>query len=206
MPTHIRAHVTWQTGSLLPRDKIQITPCFRHQQILPVDGGPEWDDLAEDLATGIRTSLAAGNAQALEVKLYEIKDPVAGEPNRPKGQHVLDPANAAEAQTYRELACCLSFYGGENAPHQRGRLYVPAFLLLTTSTVGVRPATVIQNKAGALATVFAGLGGIDVDWIVWSPTRKLATRVTNWFVDDEWDVQRRRGLVPAVRVAGTTGG
>jgi hypothetical protein len=137
------------------------------------------------------------------VKLYQLGQPA---PNRPKATKTLNPANASEAGIFREMACCLSFYGGPNAPRNRGRLYVPAFLVFSGTTPGVRPTDTIRDKVGELAPILAGLGGINVDWIVWSPTNTAATKVDHWFVDDEWDVQRRRGLRPTTRTAGTTGG
>lgn len=200
MPTHIRALCGWQVGSALPRDVMQITPCFRHQAVLPFDD-PNWQDLADDLADGLQTWASVAKRQ-LTVKLYQIGEPI---PNRPKATALRDAGSLAETGTPRELAICLSFYGGPNAPWNRGRLYLP-FHMLGMSSPGPRPDSSMRTKAGALAPTLAGLGGVDVDWIVWSPTRGQATRVENWFVDDEWDVQRRRGLKPTTRTTGTTGG
>lgn len=204
MPTHIRAQVQWHVGTMLPRDVCQITPCFRHQLGI-VEGDPDWQTLADDLAAGLQTwcSPILGNSNQLDVKLYEIGEPP---PNRPRAVKVLNAGNSAEANSFREAACCLSFYGGDNTPRQRGRLYIPAFIASSGSTLGVRPSTTIRSKIAELVPLFAGLGGVNVDWIVWSPTAQAATRVENWWVDDEWDVQRRRGLKSTARTAGTTGG
>jgi hypothetical protein len=204
MPTHIRAQCSWQVGSTLPRDRVQITPCFRHQLGI-IEGAPDWQTLADDLHAGLTgwASPVIGNSNELTVKLYEIGKPP---PNRPQATKVSALPNAAEASIFREMACCLSFYGGSNNPNQRGRLYIPLFLASSGTTPGVRPSTTVRDKIGTLAPIFAGLGGVNVDWIVWSPTKQAATRVTNWWVDDEFDVQRRRGLRPTARTSGTTGG
>jgi hypothetical protein len=205
MPTHIRAHCQWQVGSPFPRDVVQITPCFRHQGILPGDD-PNWQTLADDLSAGLNTfNSTIGNSMASTVKVYEIKDPVPGVPNRPKATKAINPTNMAEAGLPREVALCLSFYGGPNGPRNRGRLYIPAFMLVP-SVMPVRPAQATRDKVGTLVALFAGLGGIDVDWIVWSQTNKAATKIDHWYVDDEWDAQRRRGLQPSTRSSGTTGG
>jgi hypothetical protein len=199
VPTHIRASISWQMTSMLPRDAVQITPHFRHQAILPGDD-PSWQDLADDLAAGI-DGWDLGTRQ-LTVRLYDV----AGAPiNRPKAIKVLNPATFQSAVTAREVALCLSFWGGNNEPHNRGRLYAP-FSLFSGSVPGERPVAAMQQKVADLVPIFAGLGGVDVDWIVWSPTRDAATKVEGWYVDDEWDTQRRRGLKPASRLAGTTGG
>jgi hypothetical protein len=204
MPTHIRAQCYWQVGSTLPRDRFVINPCFRHQ-LDPLDDDPAWQDLADDLAEAIKAWEFSPTQNELTVKLYEIKDHVAGAPNRPKATKTLNAASAVEATSFREIACCLSFYGGSNSPRQRGRLYLPHFKV-TTGDFAVRPVSTTRSKVGALATIFADLGGINVDWIVWSPTNNSATKVTNWFVDDEWDVVRSRSAKPTTRTAGTTSG
>lgn len=201
MPTHIRASCSWQLGSMLPRDAVQITPCFRHQRIDPLQG-TDWTQLATDLANGLNTWRTQPANQQLTVRLYEIGLPPI---NRPKATVVLNPAQSVESSVPREVALCLSFFGGNNEPHNRGRLYIPP-TLFTGGVPTVRPTQAMRDKVGELAGIFAGLGGVDVDWIVWSKTRAAATKVTNWYVDDEWDTQRRRGLKPTTRSSGTTGG
>lgn len=202
MPTHIRALCSWQSNSMLPKDVHQITPCFRHQQILPVEGGPEWDTLANDLINGLDTWDITSSTHEMKVRLYEIG---GAKPNRPKATVTKYPGVSAALPVPPELAICLSFSGGPNAPHNRGRLYIP-YWCVSSSSPGERPTGTNQTKVGALVPLFAGLGGVDVDWIVWSPTRTQATKVERWFVDDEWDVQRRRGYRPLTRTSGTTGG
>lgn len=204
MPTHIRAACQWAVGSTLPRDSMQITPHFRHQNPLGV-GDTDWQQLADDLAAGLAgwASPQIGNSNQLTVKLYEIGKPP---PNRPAATKILNAGQAGEASTFRELAVCLSFYGGPNAPSNRGRLYVPYFMASAGTSLGVRPSSTVRDKVGTLAPIFAGLGGVNVDWIVWSPTKQAATKVDHWWVDDEYDVQRRRGLKVTARTSGTTGG
>jgi hypothetical protein len=197
---HVRAMCQWSIGSALPRDVMQITPCFRVQEDFS-PGGTGWTDLADDLADGLQVWEGATKRQ-LTVKLYQIGEP---KPNRPKATAVRDVGVFTESACPRELAVCLSFYGGQNAPHQRGRLYTPP-TFYTSGALPVRPTAPWRARVAELVPLFAGLGGINVDWIVWSPTRSLATKVDHWWVDDEWDVQRRRGLKPAARDAGTTGG
>jgi hypothetical protein len=204
MPTHIRAQCCWQIDSLFPRDRACINPCFRHQSLL-VEGAPEWQQLADDLAAGINGWGLNSAGHELVVNLYEIKDAVAGEPNRPKATKKLNAGVSGATTAPGEIALCLSFYGGSNSPRERGRLYLPYYMVNATAPPN-RPSTAARTKAGDLVPILAGLGGVNVDWIVWSPTRKAATKVTNWFVDDEWDTVRRRGLKPSVRTAGTTGG
>jgi hypothetical protein len=201
VPTHIRALCSWAVGSSLPRDVMQVTPCFRHQAVLPFDD-PNWQDLADDLAVGLNGWASGSATRQLTVKLYEI----GGEkPNRPKAVAVNAAGSMSETSYPREVCVCFSFYGGRNAAHQRGRLYLPYWTLSSTPPA-VRPSVSHRDKVVTLAPVLAGLGGVDVDWIVWSPTRNEATKVEHVYADDEWDIQRRRGLKPTTRSEATTGG
>jgi hypothetical protein len=56
--------------------------------------------------------------------------------------------------------------------------------------------TLALNYADALSA----LGGIDVDWVVHSPTHDTNTKVKEAWVDDEWDTQRRRGQRATKRI------
>jgi hypothetical protein len=63
-----------------------------------------------------------------------------------------------------------------------------------------------MTKVMALGPIFANLGGSDVDWIVWSRKNHTATKVQNYWVDDEWDTVRSRGLKRSTRQVATTSG
>ena len=67
-----------------------------------------------------------------------------------------------------------------------------------------RPSQTTRDKVAELAPILAALGGVDVDWSVWSKVDGQARAVTNWWIDDEWDTQRLRGLRGATRTEGTT--
>lgn len=201
MPTHIRAQVACAVGTTLPRDTMQVTPCFRHQAILPTES-PDWQNLADDLLE-IFTGWAVGAAtRQWVVKLYQIGLP---KPNRPKAIAMANVGLSAEAGSFREMAVCLSFTAGNNLPQNRGRLYLPR-IWLNSGAPGVRPLPAELDRVELLPPLLAGLGGVDVDWGVWSPTQAAFSRAERWWVDDEYDVQRKRGLRPTTRREGTTGG
>jgi hypothetical protein len=53
--------------------------------------------------------------------------------------------------------------------------------------------------------IFTNLGGTNVDWIVWSTVLSSAAKVTDWWVDDSWDIIRSRKLQSfQPRLKGTT--
>jgi hypothetical protein len=91
-----------------------------------------------------------------------------------------------------------------NTKRRRGRLYVPFYWLFPASALADRPSLTVRTKVGDLAQVLQDLGGVDIDWSVWSKADGQARAVSNWWVDDEWDTQRRRGLRPTTRVSGST--
>jgi hypothetical protein len=203
VPTHIRAMCQWQVGSGLPEDVMQITPCFRAQADWDPLGGTDWDSLAQDLVTALEGWTFQD--RKLTVKLYDIDEAAPGHINRPKATKVSTNVMTHEQSFPRELSLCLSFYGGTNQKRERGRLYVP-YWLISGDDPGVRPSDANLAYVAGLVPIFANLGGTNVDWIVWSTTGDKATKVTNAYVDDEWDTQRRRGLRPTKRHAVTTSG
>jgi hypothetical protein len=108
----------------------------------------------------------------------------------------------------------LSFQGaqesGANMRRRRGRLYLPPMDTSSLSLVGGRvtvaapTVTTIVNAADAMLNMSSTLG---LQWAVFSPTTLAETGsydaafedVTNGWVDNEWDIQRRRGTVAQSR-------
>lgn len=205
MATRFRAQIGWAVESLLPRDQVTINPCFSHGFDPSTITGVDWQTLADDLKTAVQ-GWNPTPARQITVKLYEIKAPVAGVPNRPKATSVYGTGVNTGSNTPGELAICLSYYGGDAGPSKRGRLFLPLTVVNNSLSPGNRPGATERAKVGALATSFAQLGGVNVDWGVWSPTRNQFTKADHWYVDDEWDTVRSRGLRPTTRTSGTTSG
>lgn len=182
--------------SLLPRDELVITPHFNDAGV-----GTDPDGLTSDLATALSDWWAV--AGRVEVTAYEVAGPP---PHYPMGQTILNPTGAPASNCPREIAVCLSYFATNNVPRRRGRLFIP-HPVISTGTAGttpdVRPNAATRTKAGALAPIFADLGGPDVDWVVYSRVDGVARPVTDWWVDDEWDTIRSRGLRSTTRLAGT---
>lgn len=187
-----------QMGSQLPRDAMMINPVINNVSGL---GGAQ--QLVDDWATVIKTFSGITTAGQITVKAYDCE---GTKPVYPAATKILNPGTTMATSTYpREIALCLSFYNVHNAPRMRGRLYIPlAWMNSVTGPPGERPSAAYIAKVAGLATSLQSLGGIDDDWSVWSGIDKVARKVTNWFVDDEWDTQRRRGLRSTSRTVGTT--
>lgn len=204
MPIY-RAQVSFGADSALPRDRFVITP------VLANTGGVLTDAEAQPLANDLRdrivgwlTTYGTPNRE-VQVKLYNAETPGSrANPNFPLATAIANANLFPASGVPRELAVCLSFYSERNTPRRRGRLYVPLPLLVPSSIAGTRPNQTLREAVGALSGVLTGAGGVDIDWSVHSRLDGVARAVTHWWVDDEYDVQRRRGFRSTTRTTGTT--
>jgi hypothetical protein len=198
VPTNLRLQVAIKADTFLPRDAIVNTLYFSD-----VVGSPDEDALCNDLAV-IYRDYWMGSPTEIVVKSY---DNDGTPPVLPNGQAIISSGVGPRNSTVpREQALCLSFYAGQNVPRKRGRIYLPAGCADSAANLGgLRPATALMNRALSLAQKFADLGGANIAWKVYSPTTNEYHSVTNAWVDDEWDTQRRRGLRPTTRVSSAPG-
>jgi len=187
-----RLQCSWQLDSVNVRDQMVITP---HFEVL--NPAVDVQQLCEDMVTGLKT--ITPGTEEIRVKGYDAQGTV---PVYPEGDAVVNKGIARATSRPRELAVCLSFYGGRNVKRQRGRLYLPCDPFGVNAT-GIRPSMPIP-KIPLLVDLFTGLGGVDVDWCVYSRVLDRAFPVTNWWYDDEFDVMRSRGMKSTSRVTGTT--
>jgi hypothetical protein len=188
-----KVQVACALDTILPRDRIVNT---FHLDDHGVTSDPT--GLAEDTA-GIFETLY-GSAREIDVRVY----PTGAAPNYPVGQYVRQLGQAGAATTGpREVAVCLSYYGERNLPRTRGRMYICVAAGQNLSMSGNRPNAFTRDQVIAVADGIAGLGGPDVDWIYWSKLTGEHGPVKHAYVDDEWDVVRKRGLRPSTRTAKT---
>ena len=94
-------------------------------------------------------------------------------------------------------------YATKNQPRLRGRLYIPNGLISGGATIAGRPTT--AQRAAALSfgpTLFKGLPA-GVAPVVYSKKNDSAAVITDYWVDDEWDIVRSRGNRATTRSTGT---
>jgi len=178
--------------SALPRDRAVITPHFNDQGV-----GSDPQGLCDDLADALAPYFL--NDREIIVRAYDAEGTA---PVYPEGEAVRNPGGNPASGYPREVAICLSFYSTRNIPRQRGRLYIPLYAL--GGSIAVRPEPATRTKVMALGPIFSDLGGVDVDWSVYSKTDGVARPVTNYWCDDEWDTIRSRGLRATTREMATT--
>lgn len=192
MPIY-RAQLACHVDSQLPRDAVVVTPHFDDHGV-----GSDPQNLCDDLANAYVNWL--GGLAHVSCKFYVA---TGNPPHYPVAEADVNPTSERVSTCPREVALCLSYYSERNVPRYRGRLFLPCGAMGET-TPGVRPTGQQMNRVGEFATILQDLGGVDVDWVVWSRTDKQARPVTNWWVDNEWDTVRARGLRSSSRIMGST--
>jgi hypothetical protein len=181
-----RAKIDFHVDTGLPRDVISVNPCYISQ------GDPQ--ALADQLKTNIIAHVLNGALNWFVIRLYNVRQ-------APPSYPVAEASNVVAAKasvTPRELALCLSFYSEHNRPSQRGRIYWP--MALINGTPAQRPTQAQMQQVADIGkdvlNVAPGLG----QWAIWSPTRQEEHVVTDYWVDDEWDIVRSRGLKGTTRI------
>lgn len=189
-----RALVGMRWTDSVPRDYMSHTVYFDAATANTAD--------LEELATDVKNAFNAipfyGAGRGYDVRIYDMGQ---AKPRQILAQEVTTPAGAQAGLGNRDVALCISFFAGRNLPRSRGRLYLGPFV---AGTAGMyRPSTGVRDDAGTLAPALAAAGGDQFHWGVYSRLDNVCRTVTDWYVDDEWDTQRRRGLKATARTAGT---
>jgi hypothetical protein len=136
------------------------------------------------------------------IKIYNLDDPL---PRAPVAEIPLALTITSGTSMPPEVAVCCSFQGprvsGQSQARRRGRIYLGPLRSAFLGTTG-RPASTtaptIVNGAAPLLQLNV-LGGIaDMKWVV-SSTFGGRPVITNGWVDNEFDTQRRRGRKYTVR-------
>lgn len=188
-----RLQTIFQLDTAFPRDAMVITPHFDDHGILS-DPGNLCSDLAAAMAgkPGIR-------ATKVTVKAYDAQ---GTPPVYPVAQASVNDLTIGQTAVPREMCLCLSFFSERNIPSQRGRLYIPADFVVASGAMGKQPSSPQMTSVADFATIFKDLGGVDVDWSVYSRKHDKAYPVSDWWVDNEWDTMRSRGLHSTNRITG----
>lgn len=183
-----RAQIGFPFDTDFPRDVITLNPHFN-------------GDDAQALAVALKANLIAraeiGAATPFTIKVYDAKKPPPSYPLAVASQGT----GHAPSSAPREVAVCLSYYGGYNRPQFRGRIYIPMSLI--PGGLGLHPTGTQQSSVGSWANTFGKNLPQGAFWTLYSRKRGADAQVTNWWVDNEWDTIRSRGLRPESRIAGT---
>jgi hypothetical protein len=188
MPLY-RAQVTTEQSAGIPRDHFSNTIHFN-------DIGPtsDPDNIAQDTAQAFADfNTSPAGWDRYRCKLYDLADP---EPRNPVAEQVVTVVPAGTPNGPREVVLCLSFYSQQNRPRWRGRLYLGPWAL----PYAERPTDPFMTQCLDLATALGNVGGVDVDWCVYSTMDNAARPITNAWCDNEWDTMRSRGMRATARM------
>lgn len=136
------------------------------------------------------------------VKTYLMSEP---EPRAPINETIWSFSNApAGNPAPPEIALCLSFQGdrvsGQSQARRRGRIYFGPLDLADVHTDGRPTSGLVTDLLSLGDTLINASEGMEGGkWVVWSPTEAASTVVTNGWVDNAFDIQRRRGVAATVR-------
>lgn len=132
-------------------------------------------------------------------------------PNYPRATVAVNVGTPWNTSLPREICLVLSYAGtNKGNKNERGRIYLSPQLNTTQAGLTLRPSAAQMTWAlGWYATSnesFPDLGGVDWKFGVWSRTLKKFTQTQQAWCNDDWDVQRSRGLRESTRQAITREG
>jgi len=184
-----RVQIQFPHASGLPRDTVTINPHY-------------FGDSPQALADALKTNLIANthvtNIHPFVIKIYDAQKAPPSFPLATASNGTTPPASAAVS----ELSLCLSYYSTWNRPRYRGRLYLPSRLIRAGAPVDRPTSAEITNALSFGVTLGKSLPPSH-NWVVYSKANDASYGVTNYWVDDEWDIVRSRGLRGTVRQQGT---
>jgi len=182
-----RAQIAFPFDSAFPRDVVTINPHFI---------GDNAQAVADALKANMIASVHVGASLPFSIKIYDAK-------KAPPSYPIAQASNGTGFLTTdkpREVGLCLSFYSTFNRPSYRGRLYIPGAII--GGAQALRPTGSQRQAAGDWAAIL-GVGlPAQHTWAVYSRKLGVANTISDWFVDDEWDIQRKRGMRPTTRLTG----
>lgn len=181
---NLRANIAFHMDSAFPRDDITINPHY---------AGDNAQALADALARNLKASSRVGATFPFTIKVYDAEKPP---PSYPLATAVNGTGFLANIKP-REVALCLSYYSTYNRPTYRGRLYIPGHFI--SGSLGIRPTPTQRDDALAWATLLTDQLPANHTWIIWSRKTRKGWTVSDCWVDDEWDIQRSRGLKGTTR-------
>jgi hypothetical protein len=184
----VKTQISFACDSTLPRDRVVITPHY-------FTDDPQ--ALADKLLLNVKGITLVGAVVDLQVKVYDQAGPP---PHFPIGE-AHQVGSAVTSPGPRETALCLSYYATRNRARYRGRLYIPnAFI---GGPINVRPTSTQRSAAMAFGPALGKNLPSGSTWVVWSTVDATHRPVTDYWVDDEWDTIRSRGLKGTTRSTGT---
>ena len=204
MATVYKFTVSMPVTDTLPRNRITNTFHLEH-----VTGGLA-DVALESMCADIVNMYQSRYGDATKEIACKAYDTDAV-PNYPRAEVSENGGNVWSQNLPREIALVLSYAGDRRGvKSERGRIYLNPLIGPLAVAPGLRPSVGAMNWALDFFRVanasFPDLGGVDWKFGIYSQTYKTFTQAQQAWVNDDWDIQRRRGLRESTRVTATREG
>jgi len=150
------------------------------------------------LSLAVKAFLSPAIASA-EWRFYDLADP---EPRVPISRTPLYGTPSTNVPMINEAAVCLSMHGDAPVtPRKRGRVYIGPLNTNALASGQTSDARVDGGFRDVLCAAASRLveSLLPLTLIVWSPTSGLQIPVVGGWVDDAFDIQRRRGMDATTR-------
>jgi hypothetical protein len=193
--------ITIPAVTAIPADAVVNTWGFEITQTPATDAHPVIEGHLKTFYDAWANYRGALHAWTLaRAKWYDLSQP---KPRAPIRDQNLALSSAVQTTTLpTEVALCFSFQGtrisGLKQARRRGRVYLGTLATVAQSSSSGRPAaallTALVTAGSALAAACEAATGFD--WVVISNTpteASFSAQVTDGWVDDAFDTQRRRG-------------
>lgn len=221
----VRSEVSNYGSDTLPRDMVVNVVYHDVASTIFTDwSGPDWENHASQVAacfTGDSDrdpTFSIFRQRYVRVRCYDMADP---EPRAPMADHLYTPSGGADPDSafgVRQVALCLSFFPGRNLAGQRGRIYVGPYHPVDLTA---RPAAPLMTMVLNLGWALFDVGGENVHHVlhhqgivtghdtdgkpIYGTTQSGHTPgstqvITDYWVDDSWDIIRRRKARPSSRL------
>jgi hypothetical protein len=200
--TLVRAQIAHWAADDVPADYCTHT-VFHEVGSGIVWGSVDWDNHANelrDLFFGIDTTdggFQEYSARKGEVKLYDMGDALP-RPIKATATHTPGAPNTADKYGPSQVALVLAFYADRNIKGQRGHIYIGPF---TVGKTGQHiPDAGTMTDVLNLGHGLFDIGGQNVAHVLYSRQHALTHVLSDYWVDNRWDTQRRRLPKPSSRV------
>lgn len=150
------------------------------------------------------------NTAGVRYKMYDLGQAEPRAPIYDEAQTWADtPDNTALPA---EVAVCLSYQGlklsGIPQARRRGRIYIgplgnTALTFVSGAAASCRPSASVMNALAGAGASLSSANDAGLKWVVYSPTNNSAVDVTDGWVDNAFDTQRRRGEGASARTLWT---
>jgi hypothetical protein len=209
LPGSIRAQVIFKGPSGLPED-VYVNSFVFNLSTTTEPTATLYETIANDLRDFYDIAHApAGNpiklffpaflANQVEMKFYWLGQ---APPREPFLQTRLITTDGSSQALPSEVALCASYYADRNLPRQRGRIYIGPFTVGALSGGAGAPAIPVSGLIDAVrwsSQWLANQGGTSYVWSILSGADGVSRGITNGWVDNAFDTQRRRGEEASTR-------